>query len=152
VCILWQLNNYPKHYVYSMTIKRLSQSLCVFYMTIKQLFQTLCVFYMTIKRLSQTLCVFYMTIKRISQTLCVFNRTIKRISQTLCVFNRTIKRISQTLCVFYDSAWNEGQPWTGPKKKFWASKILVTGPNGIMVAQTFCNIFFYEKKTSDINI
>ena len=34
----------------------------------------------------------------------------------------------------------------GPVKK------LVTGPNGIMVAQTFCDIFFYEKKTSDINI
>jgi hypothetical protein len=30
---------------------------------------------------------------------------------------------------------------------FGASKKLVTGPNGIMVAQTF-----YEKKTSDINI
>ena len=28
----------------------------------------------------------------------------------------------------------------------------VTGPNGIMVAQTFCDMFFYEKKTSDINI
>jgi hypothetical protein len=25
-------------------------------------------------------------------------------------------------------------------------------PNGIMVAQTFCDIFIYEKKTSDINI
>jgi hypothetical protein len=33
------------------------------------------------------------------------------------------------------------------KKIFWASKKLVTGPNGIMVAQTFCDIFFYEKKT-----
>ena len=33
-----------------------------------------------------------------------------------------------------------------------ASKKLVTGPNGRMVAQTFCDIFFYEKKTSDINI
>jgi hypothetical protein len=32
------------------------------------------------------------------------------------------------------------------------SKIRVTGPNGIMVAQTFGDIFFYEKKTSDINI
>ena len=38
------------------------------------------------------------------------------------------------------------------RKKIWASKILVTGPNGIMVAQKFCDIFFYEKKTSDINI
>jgi hypothetical protein len=38
-------------------------------------------------------------------------------------------------------------------KYFLASKkIRVTGPNGIMVAQTFCDIFFYEKKTSDINI
>ena len=27
---------------------------------------------------------------------------------------------------------------------FGASKKLVTGPNGIMVAQTFCDIFFYE--------
>jgi MFS superfamily sulfate permease-like transporter len=35
---------------------------------------------------------------------------------------------------------------------FGASKKLVTGPNGIMVAQTFCDILFYEKKTSDINI
>jgi hypothetical protein len=38
------------------------------------------------------------------------------------------------------------------KKKFWASKILVTGPNDIMVAHKFCDIFFYEKKKSDINI
>jgi hypothetical protein len=30
--------------------------------------------------------------------------------------------------------------------------IRVTGPNGIMVAHKFCDIFFYEKKTSDINI
>jgi hypothetical protein len=29
---------------------------------------------------------------------------------------------------------------------FWASKKLVTGPNGIMMAQIFCDIFFYEKK------
>ena len=42
------------------------------------------------------------------------------------------------------SAWNEFF--------FGASKILVTGPNGIMVAHKFCDIFFYEKKTSDINI
>ena len=34
------------------------------------------------------------------------------------------------------------------KKIFWASKKLVTGPNGIMVAQTFCDIFFMKKKTS----
>ena len=34
----------------------------------------------------------------------------------------------------------------------WASKKLVTGPNGIMVAQTFCDILFMKKKTSDINI
>jgi hypothetical protein len=27
------------------------------------------------------------------------------------------------------------------KKKFWASKILVTGPNGIIVAHKFCDIF-----------
>jgi hypothetical protein len=39
-----------------------------------------------------------------------------------------------------------------PEFFFWASKKLVTGPNGIMVAQTFCDIFFYGKKTSDINI
>jgi hypothetical protein len=31
----------------------------------------------------------------------------------------------------------------GPKKKFGASKILVTGPNGIMVAQTFCDITIF---------
>jgi hypothetical protein len=29
---------------------------------------------------------------------------------------------------------------------FWASKKLVTGPNGIMVAQTFCDIFFMKKR------
>jgi hypothetical protein len=29
-----------------------------------------------------------------------------------------------------------------PNFFFWASKKLVTGPNGIMVAQTFCDIFF----------
>ena len=35
----------------------------------------------------------------------------------------------------------------GPKKIFWASKKLrVTGPNGIMVAQTFCDIFFMKKR------
>jgi hypothetical protein len=33
-----------------------------------------------------------------------------------------------------------------------ASKKLVTGPNGIMVAQTFCDIFFMKKNPSDINI
>jgi hypothetical protein len=32
------------------------------------------------------------------------------------------------------------------KKKIWASKKLVTGPNGIMVAQTFCDIFFMKKR------
>ena len=31
-----------------------------------------------------------------------------------------------------------------PEKKFWASKKLVTGPNGIMVAQTFCDIYFMK--------
>jgi hypothetical protein len=31
------------------------------------------------------------------------------------------------------------------KKKIWASKKLVTGPNGIMVAQTFCDILFMKK-------
>jgi hypothetical protein len=31
----------------------------------------------------------------------------------------------------------EGQPKTGPKNFVWASKILVTGPNGIMVAHKF---------------
>jgi hypothetical protein len=41
---------------------------------------------------------------------------------------------------------NEGQPLGGPKKKIWASKKLVTGPNGIMVAQTFCDIFFRKKR------
>jgi hypothetical protein len=44
------------------------------------------------------------------------------------------------------SAWNEGQPLAGPKKKFWASKKLVTGPNGITVAQTFCDILFMKKR------
>ena len=34
-----------------------------------------------------------------------------------------------------------------PKKNCWASKILVTGLNGINFVT-----FFYEKKTSDINI
>jgi hypothetical protein len=29
---------------------------------------------------------------------------------------------------------------------FWASKKLVTGPNGIMVAQTFCDILFMKKR------
>ena len=32
------------------------------------------------------------------------------------------------------------------KKYLGPVKNLVTGPNGIMVAQTFCDIFFYEKK------
>ena len=55
-------------------------------------------------------------------------------------------------------AWLQCLKWgpalAGPKKIFGASKKLVTGPNGIMVVQTFCDIFFYEKKTSDtcINI
>jgi hypothetical protein len=30
----------------------------------------------------------------------------------------------------------------GPNIFFWASKKLVTGPNGIIVAQTFCDILF----------
>jgi hypothetical protein len=38
-----------------------------------------------------------------------------------------------------------------PKIFFWASKKLVTGPNGIMMAQSFCDIL-KKKKTSDINI
>jgi hypothetical protein len=33
-------------------------------------------------------------------------------------------------------------PRLGRKKQFWASKILVTRPNGIMVAHKFCDIFF----------
>jgi hypothetical protein len=33
------------------------------------------------------------------------------------------------------------QPLAGPKFFFGASKKLVTGPNGIMVAQKFCDIF-----------
>jgi hypothetical protein len=33
-----------------------------------------------------------------------------------------------------------------PKNIFWASKKLVIGPNGIMVAQTFCDIFFMTKR------
>jgi hypothetical protein len=33
-----------------------------------------------------------------------------------------------------------------PKNFAWASKKLVTGPNGIMVAQTFCDIFFMKKR------
>jgi hypothetical protein len=32
-----------------------------------------------------------------------------------------------------------------PKFFFWASKKLVTGPNGIMVAQTFCEFFLWKK-------
>jgi hypothetical protein len=43
------------------------------------------------------------------------------------------------------SAWNEGQP-LGSKKIVWASKKLVTGPNSIMVAQKFCDIFFMKKR------
>ena len=43
------------------------------------------------------------------------------------------------------SAWNEGKPLAGPKFFFWASKILVTGPNGIMVAHKFCDIFLWKK-------
>jgi hypothetical protein len=35
--------------------------------------------------------------------------------------------------------------WLARKKKFWASKKLVTGPNGIMVAQT---PLFFTLKTS----
>jgi hypothetical protein len=38
------------------------------------------------------------------------------------------------------------QPLAGPKNFFWASKKLVTGPNGIIVAQTFCDIFFMKKR------
>ena len=38
-----------------------------------------------------------------------------------------------------------------PKNFFWASKKLVTGTNGIMMAQSFCEIL-KKKKTSDINI
>jgi hypothetical protein len=41
---------------------------------------------------------------------------------------------------------NEGQPLAGPKIFFWASKKLVTGPNGIMVAQTICDILFMKKR------
>jgi hypothetical protein len=33
-----------------------------------------------------------------------------------------------------------------------ASKKLVTGPNGIMVAQTFCDIFFMKKRHADFFI
>jgi hypothetical protein len=40
---------------------------------------------------------------------------------------------------------------TNRGKTFTVPEIRVTGPNGIIVAQTFCDIFFYEKKTSDIN-
>jgi hypothetical protein len=36
--------------------------------------------------------------------------------------------------------------WLARKKKFGPVKNLVTVPNGIMVSQTFCDIFFYEKK------
>ena len=49
------------------------------------------------------------------------------------------------------STWNEGQPLA--KKFFWASKKLVTGPNGIINGGP--NILwhlFYEEKTSYINI
>ena len=49
-------------------------------------------------------------------------------------------RSNSVFCFSFYSAWNEG-----PKKKIWASKKLVTGPNGIMVAQTFCDIFFMKK-------
>ena len=38
------------------------------------------------------------------------------------------------------------QPLAGPKKNCWASKKLVTGPNGIMVAQIFCDIFLWKKR------
>ena len=41
---------------------------------------------------------------------------------------------------------HEDKPLAGPKIFFWASKKLVTGPNGIMVAQTFCDIFFMKKR------
>jgi hypothetical protein len=40
---------------------------------------------------------------------------------------------------------NQCLKW-GPKLFFWASKILVTGPNGIMVAHKFCDIFFMKKR------
>ena len=45
-----------------------------------------------------------------------------------------------------NSAWNESQPLAGLNFFFWASKKLVTGSNGIMVAQTFYDIFFMKKR------
>ena len=39
-----------------------------------------------------------------------------------------------------------GSALAGPKKFFWASIILVTGPDGIMVAHKFCDIFFMKKR------
>ena len=50
-----------------------------------------------------------------------------------------------TIFQLYCSAWNEGQPWLARKKIFRPVKNWVTGPNGIMVAQTFCDIFFMKK-------
>jgi hypothetical protein len=43
------------------------------------------------------------------------------------------------------SAWNEGQTLAGMKFLFWASKKLVTGPNGIMVAQKVYDILLWKK-------
>ena len=41
----------------------------------------------------------------------------------------------------------ETRALAGPKNVFWASKKLrFTGPNGIMLAQKFCDIFFMKKR------
>ena len=42
--------------------------------------------------------------------------------------------------------------WPPRKKMFGPVKNLVIGPNDIMVAQTFCDIFFYEKKRHQIHV
>jgi hypothetical protein len=44
-----------------------------------------------------------------------------------------------------NSAWNEGQTLAGPKCFIWVSKKLVTGPNGIMVAQKVYDILLWKK-------
>ena len=48
--------------------------------------------------------------------------------------------------VFLCQCLKWGQSLAGPNNFFWASKKLVTGPNGIMVAQKFCDIFFMKKR------
>jgi hypothetical protein len=45
-----------------------------------------------------------------------------------------------------DNSFLAHLPKGNTSKKIWASKKLVTGSNGIMVAQTFCDIFFMKKR------